>query len=85
MHADNGLEVGAQNLGNNTASRVRGERAFLSQVPPMLRKKIGQENMWSTSERSLDSSTAVEALSKVHLHIWAFIHSSNEKLRERCG
>ena len=26
-----------------------------------------------------------QALSKVHLHIWAFIHSSNEKLRERCG
>ena len=33
MHADNGPEVGAQNLENNTASRVRGERAFLSQVP----------------------------------------------------
>ena len=34
MHADNGPEVGAQNLENNTASGVRGERAFLSQVPP---------------------------------------------------
>ena len=79
-----GLRLG---LGNNTASRVRGELAFLSQVPPMLRKKIGQGDMWSTSdtEKGLDSSTAVEALSKVHLHIWAFIHSSNEKLRERCG
>ena len=34
-------------LGNNTASRVRGELAFLSQVPPMLRKKIGQGDMWT--------------------------------------
>ena len=58
-----GLRLG---LGNNTASRVRGELAFLSQVPPMLRKKIGQEDMRSTcdTERSLYSSTAVRLLVK---------------------